>query len=445
MFFIKHNFFRNFLILIVDRGFQLLSQLFTIFILAKYLGPVQYGYMIYAFSIFSIIYTISNFGLEKTLVVELSAAENIYKRSDFFLSSVLLKTIASVTIIIVVSFLFFNINISILPKQVFCLLFLYSFGAITYSWILIDAYNQSLSQVKYSAYSRIIASVLSLLARIYLVNKGASITLITLSFVFEQFICLLVSIPMSKGFLSFLGKINFKTFVFQKHIVTAGVFVAISSICFNIYFRSFQVVVERNLPPAYLGVFSLMINLFEIPTSLAYIISTIITPKLIQHKILFHQDKNDLNPLLLMLFTFMGFAAAICVLITGFLLGSFLGNQFPDLFVNILRGSIVIPIIFIGFCINTFLFVAQQYRTYFYLSVINTVIIIVYWYLLQKGINPGNAIYMYVLSQLITSIIIPICINRNIFMIFLSFLKLFGKPFQIVNLVKKRFLILMSS
>src|SRR3954453_6897807 len=99
----NHNFVRFFLILIVDRGVQLVSQLFTVAILTNYLGAGVFGVLAYALSLYGFLLTVSNWGLERVLVVSIVASPP-EKSNDLVLSAFLIKLILSSVLLAILFF-----------------------------------------------------------------------------------------------------------------------------------------------------------------------------------------------------------------------------------------------------------------------------------------------------------------------------------------------------
>src|SRR4051794_28489154 len=87
-----HNFLRFFLILILDRAFQLLSQLFTVLIVSNYLGADNFGVFGYAVSLYGVLLTMSNWGLERVLVINIVASPG-EKLKNIFYSGLLIKLV----------------------------------------------------------------------------------------------------------------------------------------------------------------------------------------------------------------------------------------------------------------------------------------------------------------------------------------------------------------
>ena len=434
---IKHSFVQNFFILLVDRGFQFLSQLVTIFIITKYLGAVQFGYLMYAFTLFSLANNIANVGLEKTLVVELSNESTSSAKFDILVSGIIIKFAASLLVYALVYFGQHSFLVNFIEPKIYHVFVIYSLGVFSFSWILIDAFNQSISQVKYTAYARIIASVVSILFRLYLVYINASLEWITLSFVIEQLVCLLICLLMSKDFVQIIKTNSLKHFHFKKHLISSGFFVLVSAVCFIIYFKSTQTVIERKLSHEFLGVFSLIMSLFEIPVSLAYILSTLFTPKIIEY---FSKNNSESKTAIygsfMFVFGMIGLASSGIVLIFGLILETFLSSSYPHLFKLLLQGCLVIPIVFIGYCANMLLLISKKYKVYVLIAVLNTLSIIVFWYFLSNSISNSNAAFYYLLTQLITSIIVPVMVDKNILQTVQHFLSLFLQPFSLVSKLK---------
>lgn len=434
---LKHSFVQNFLVLILDRGFQFLSQLVTIFIITKYLGAVKFGYLMYAFTLFSLVNNISNVGLEKTLVIELSNEKKSNNKFNIIVSGIIIKLIASCVIYLIVYLGQFTFLINYIDPNIYQVFIIYSLGIFSFSWMLIDAFNQSLSKVKHTAYARIIASVLAILLRLYLVYSHASLQWITLSFVLEQVVCLVICLLISKDFIQTLTSHSLKVFHFQKHLLKSGFFVLVSAVCFIIYFKSTQTVIERNLSHEFLGVFSLIMSLFEIPVSLAYILSILFTPKIIEYfSINTEGSKIEVYASFMIIFAAIGLLASGVIVLFGVVLEHILQDSYPNLLNLLLQGCLVLPIVFIGYCANMLLLISKKYTIYLWVAVMNTLSIILFWVLFTKFLTTNNAVIYYLITQLITSILIPVLVDKTIFKTVLHFLGMLLSPLQLTKKIK---------
>ena len=96
----KTSFAKKFTILFADRGVQLLSQLFNIFVLAKFLGPAEFGVLLYGLSIYGLLLSISNVGLDRVLIIELSHNTDQISKSELVTGSLLIKSFFSIVILI---------------------------------------------------------------------------------------------------------------------------------------------------------------------------------------------------------------------------------------------------------------------------------------------------------------------------------------------------------
>lgn len=436
---IQHSFVQNFFILLVDRGFQFLSQIVTIFIITKYLGAVQFGYLMYGFTLFSLANNIANVGLEKTLVIELANETKSAGKFDILLSGIIIRLIASIVVYGFVFFGQYTFLANFIDPKIYDVFIIYGLAIFSFSWILIDAFNQSISQVKFTAYARIVASIVAIVIRLFLVYHNASLAWITFSFVMEQLICLLICLFISKDFIAVFKANTIQHFRFKKHLIKSGLFVLVSAVCFIIYFKSTQTVIERKLSHEFLGVFSLVMSLFEIPVSLAYILSTLFTPKIIEYFSKNNtESKTNVYGSFMFVFGIMGLLSSGVILVFGLVLEIFLSNAYPHLFKLLLQGCLVLPIVFIGYCANMLLLISKKYKIYLFIGILNACSIILFWFVLSNSITNNNAAFYYLLTQLITSIIIPVLIDKTILKTVQHFLSLFLQPFSLVSNVKKQ-------
>jgi O-antigen/teichoic acid export membrane protein len=410
---VRAEVFKNFAILVSDRGMQMASQIFTIFVLTRYLGPEKFGVLAYSFSIFAFVFTLSNFGFDRILVVEILHGENKQMQNDILFTSIIIKLIVSS---LLYSFIFLgkSLLLQVMSGDVYNAIQILSINIFFYSWVLIDGYNQSKGLFKYTAIARIWAAVLSIIIRIGMVYYKASFEWIILSFLFEQTLCLVICLFKSSGFISDIRSVRLKSFIFRFTLIRSGLYVLISGLCFVIYLKSAQAVVENTFTKTFLGVFTLALTMFEVPVSLANIMSSIFTPKLAKLKMTSQNKKANYYACILLVFVIVGIMAAVVVVLAGIILSAILKNSYTNLLSLVFRGAIAIPVLYAGYCLNMFMLSEKNIKWFMVTSITGAFVSIAFWFGVPRFLTTGNVIYFYVISQLLAALVIPIIIRREL-------------------------------
>lgn len=431
---LKNPNFINFAVLGSDRTVQLFSQLFNIIVIAKYLHTAQFGVYMYAISLYGIVLSVTHFGLEKVLVVEYSHTTKISQRQNIFLNGVLIKFVSCI-----LTFSFLEIGVHFfshfVSKDTLNVLLKLSIATFFTSWMLIDTYNQYEGKFKNTVYARAIATIFFLIIKVYIIYHDLGFDLLVYGFIGEQVLCLILAIVFSKNFISFTKQINISLFTIDIKIIKSGWIVLFSALSILIYFKAAQGMVENELGYKFLGVYSLVISLIEIPIAISSIMSTILTPKL---TVLLKNNRDDIHSYSRLLFFFfiMGIICSICILVVGLVVSNYLGADYNGFYNMLLKSIISLPIIFIGYFFNTFLLCSKKFNQYFILTFLGAIFTIIFLFFMHGNVTINNAVYLYVFSQTIASLIVPLIFQSELRKIFFKSIGLFS---NIVNVEEWKF------
>jgi O-antigen/teichoic acid export membrane protein len=418
----KLEFTKKFAYLVSDRSVQLLSQLFNIFILSGYLGAGSFGILIYALSIYGLLLSISNVGLDRVLVVELVQSTTTTKVAKLMVSGIVLKLGVSATLLITL-YATKSLLLQYISTEVFQVLIVLSLSLLFSSWVVVDAYNQSKNNFKYTAIARIIASVALLFVRALLVYFNLPFAMLVWTFVAEQFLCFVLCISLSKGFFKIFRSIDFIDFRHTLlNLFRSGVFVMVSTICIIVYFRITQGVIERRFDHVFLGVYSLAIYLTEVPISLSSLLSTLVTPQL--SKAIIEDDSRALvlGTQLLKLFFLVSVFSIICLLCVGAILIFVLSKDYKGFFEVLTKTLTALPIIFAGYIMNIYLLCSKLYKKYLLINVVGAVTAVGFIALMANFVTHGTAAYLYVGAQLIAGVALPLIMHKPLRFIFRQFI-----------------------
>lgn len=407
-------FIKNLALLIADRSMQLMGQLFNIFLLTKYLGPSNFGILMYSLSIYGFLLSVSNVGMDRVLVVELSGKTDNTEKNNILLSGIFIKLTTSLVLLGIIVLgkpitgQFFSTDV--LP--VFTLL---SWSLLLTLWQIIDVYNQSSGSFKNTAIARITSVVVIIIFKAILIWKKASFMLIVAAFTTEQLLCLLLSIAFSPAFLKQLRTVKFADFKFQKKMLSSGFLVLISTVCIIVYMRTSQVIIENRFSKVYLGLFSLVVYLVEMPISLASVMSTLFTPKLAM--LSSEQDPKAFQTHLARIFLFfisISFLSAVILIAVGAVLSFILGTAYTGFYTMMLEALPSIPLIFIGYYAYMVMLSSKKFKQYLTATLLGGAGALLYLYFARNYYTTANAVYLYVLSQFIATFLVPIILQAEL-------------------------------
>jgi len=405
---------RSFGVLIADRSIQLLSQLFNVFVVSYFLGPGNFGVLMYALALYGLLLSVSNFGLERILVVELAHANTDGEKRDILLTGLAIKIITSI-ILLLIAHLGYPFFSSYISAEVYSTFLLLSVNIFFCTWVVIDAFNQYAHEFRNTAFARIIAAILGIVVRLVIVFMELDFKWMVISFIVEQIICLILCIVFSKKFISFIKRFATVNFAFQPSLLKSGFYVVLSVTCIIIYFRASQSIVEQKFSKSYLGVYSLVLILLEMPVSIASILSTLITPRLTKLKQLTNTRNLNIDSYILFIFLLVGITSALGIMLVGYILSFVLNDSFEGFFGLLLKGLIVVPVIFVGYCFNLFLLTERKFNIYLAITVCGAISAVVFLYFSVPNISMSNATYYFVLTQVIASVLIPVIMQKGLF------------------------------
>jgi len=157
--------------LFIEKIFRILTTLLTTVLMARYLGPNDFGLLNYAISFVTLFAVLSSLGFEKLLpklIIDNKENTNIILGSSF-----LLKIIGSILIMIIcyLSIIVFKGNEQILISLVIILSFTFIFK----SFEIIRFWFETNVEAKYSAKVEFIAIMLSTIIKLLLIFKSANL------------------------------------------------------------------------------------------------------------------------------------------------------------------------------------------------------------------------------------------------------------------------------
>ncbi len=407
----QHHLIKNFVILIFDRGFQLVSQLFTVFILTNYLGAEKFGVLMYALSLYGFLLTFTNWGLERVLIIEMVGASQ-KTVSDILLSGFLIKSVLSLGIVLLLKLAYPLIQ-PYISLEVYNTLQILSFGCFFNMWIVIDAFNQKEGQFKRTAIARIAATITILCVRGIIVLKHLSFSWLIASYIAEQVLCLVIIVlyTRQKNALQFL---SFRNFHFHKSLLKSGFFILLSGLCIIAYMRTSQGIVENKFSAAYLGVYSLAISFIEIPISLASILSAILTPTISNYHNRQPSAPRIANGSSIGIFVIVGVLSFGVLMFGGYLLSLFLKPDYQQFYSILVKGASILPLIFLGYSFNMLLITSKQFNLYLVITFVSALVTIGALLFLSKLVSEQSAIYLYIVSQIIASVIVPLILSKEL-------------------------------
>ncbi len=311
-------------------------------LMARYLGPQQFGKINYATS-FVLLFSIFNtLGLDSILIRNLITKpenKNVYMGTSFFL-----KLAGSILMILLSSTLIYILE----PKDNLLkyFVFIISVGYIFKSFDNIDFFFQSKIKSKYSVISRSIAFIITALLKVFFIkfNQPAILFVILISIESLLSSAILVYFYLkNEGFNSFKWKIDFSKL---KNLINDSWPIMIGGIASLIYMKIDQIMIGKMIGEVSLGIYYSAVKLSETWYFIPTIVGASVFPAIINAKR--KSEKLYIDRLQILFDYSTLFALVISVLISVFsknIIYIFYGQQYslaaPILSVHIWSGTFV--------------------------------------------------------------------------------------------------------
>lgn len=252
--------------LLVQNTFNILSSLFIGALVARYLGPSDYGLLNYAISYAFIFNSFATLGLDQIVIRELVKSD--CKKNDILGTAFGLKFIGAMVVLLLLAFSSFFVVNDIYTRV---LILIVGLSTVLQSFNVIDFYFQSIVKSKFVVFSNIVKLG---------VSGSLKITGIVFQFDLPFFIVILVidSIVLVSGFVFFytVQKQSILSWRFRpsyaKFLLKNSWTVMLAAIFISIYLRIDQILIVEFLDSAQLGIYAAAVKLGEswyfVPTAI---------------------------------------------------------------------------------------------------------------------------------------------------------------------------------
>tara|TARA_B100000886_G_scaffold329450_1_gene278828 strand:+ start:2372 stop:3652 length:1281 start_codon:yes stop_codon:yes gene_type:complete len=264
--------------LMIEHVFRAAATLLISILLARYLGPIQFGTFNFIIAIYSIIHALSKLGLDGILVRDF--VNNEEKEKNILSTSFWLKVSFSIFIIITVAIVFMlsnrdSINYSYLMIMS-CVLIFQSFDVIQF-------YLEAKVLGKVIAICKFVQVAISTALKIFLIYIEANLYFFFIVFVIDALV-------ISIAYLSVLNRNAFSLFPkyfrinIAKKLISDSFPLIISALAVIVYMRIDQIMLNYFFGSYEVGIYSISIKLSEALYFIPIIITTSVFPLLIAAK-----------------------------------------------------------------------------------------------------------------------------------------------------------------
>lgn len=401
--------------LIAEKIIRLISALFIGILVARYLGPTNYGILNYTASFIALFAVISNLGLDEIVIRQLlKKNDNEYSilGTAFWLK---LSGVALTVILICITFLFkindfqTNIYIGIISISLFFQPF-----------YVIDFFFQSKVNSKNTVKANVLSVLITSIFRIFFVIIKAPLVYFVLLSILDVFIIVV-------GFIYFyhIENNNIRKWSFDRKIalffLEASWPLTFSSLVGIIYMRIDQIMIKEMIGFDEVGIYSVAVRLSEIWYFIPVVIGTSIYPALINAKNTSEKLYHDRLQGILSLMVIISIGISIVVsFFSRTVITLLYGDKFIDaaliLSIHIWTGVFV----FLGVLSSKYLIIENLYKAAFYRTLIGAIINIILNFILIRSFGGVGAALSTLIAQIFAAYLYDYFDKRTRYMFFMK-------------------------
>jgi O-antigen/teichoic acid export membrane protein len=276
---ISNQNFENMFWLCFDRVFRMVAALAISLLIARHLGPAEFGKLGYAQSLVGIVGIISTFGLENILTKRILSHESSLETilgSAFYIR--LIGALITNLITAIFAYLYFQNN-----HSMSLIIFLYSTTVIFQSIDVIKNYFEAEVTSKYVVWASNISFFLTLCLRIYFLYVKLDVTAFALSFAIDAIFCAILN------YYFYYKKTHQHFFLtFKKDeakvLIRESFPLAVSGLSLILYMRLDALIIEHFLGIEMVGHYTAATRLTEVWYIIPTIFVSTFLPKLLRIK-----------------------------------------------------------------------------------------------------------------------------------------------------------------
>jgi len=314
---IKNNYIKNSFWLLLEKVSRIISGVLVGVLVARFLGPADFGLINYALSVVAIFTIISTLGLDGLVVRELITRKN--QEGEILGTAFLLRLIGAFFVVGIATY-YSSLRDS--SDRVW-VVFIVGISIVFQSLTVIDFYFQSQVKGRFTAMSQVITLTLSAIVKIFLIVIKARVEWFAAMAVLEALISVICQISFYKS-----SGHTFKNWKFSfseaKHLLIYSWPIILSAFMQMIYQKSDQILILRFLHEMNLvGQYAAAIRVSEASYFIPVAISAAVLPGIVNMRDNDELRKKRLTQLLsLMIWT------AVVISLGGMLLGDWVINLF---------------------------------------------------------------------------------------------------------------------
>lgn len=275
--FIRYS--KNSLWLLLDKVTKAILYLITWILIARLLGPDQFGILNYAISLVFFFTAIASLGLDDIVVRNLLKKE--HTPETILGTALVMKVFGSILSIFLIFLIAFYTSDDHSTKKA---IYIISLSIFFNSFNVFIFYFQSQVLLKYAAISNIFTLIISTFIKLYLIYNDAELIYFALMFVFDGVVLSIMLIY----FFNKKSDISFLNFNFDKYLAISllqdGWPLIFTGLLISIYMKIDQIMITQILGASENGIYAAAVFLSESCNFIAIVITASIFPAILNAK-----------------------------------------------------------------------------------------------------------------------------------------------------------------
>lgn len=367
-------------------------------LIARYLGPDQYGLLSYILSFVGLFGFLSSLGIDSIIYRELVKDNN--SKNKLLGTGFVLMIIGGVLAVFFTTIFSFFISGNI---NVRWLMFVFSLTYVLQSFGIISILFQSQVKAKYNSIAQIVTIILSSIIKLLFVYFGLDIRWFIYSYVIDSIIIAINYLILYKSNQSSIGKWKFDL-ALSKKILKNSWPLMFSVVAVVIYMKIDQVMIGSMMDTASVGIYAAAVKLSEAWYFIPSIICASIFPAIINAKgtdeLLY---KNRLNKLYGFLFWIAFLLAIFITFFADWIIWIFYGDKFL-ISAGILKVHIWAGIsVFLGYAVSKYLIAENKNLILFFTTALGAIVNIALNFILIPKIGIVGAALATLISYFVAT------------------------------------------
>lgn len=274
----KNNYLSNSLWMLLEKSSRIISGILVGVLVARYLGPAQYGLINYALSVISIFTILSTLGLDSIVVRELITRKD---KKNEILGTTFFMRLGGALLVVLGSTAYSFLRDT--PDKTITV-FIVSLSIALQSFAVIDFYFQSQVKGKYTAIGQVITLLISSVVKLMLIYFSAHVYWFAAMAVFEAGLSVLNQLRFFKKEGMDFTKWRF-SFVEAKELLFHSYPLILSSLVLMLYQKSGEILILRFLRDLdFVGQYSAAVRMSEASYFIPVAICAAVFPGIINNR-----------------------------------------------------------------------------------------------------------------------------------------------------------------